>query len=77
MTEHTYINNLHPKVRYMGKTLYGKYVDDVINIRVYLTVCFVLYLWVPSSYHFQAIFFTKFHVEAKGKVKTFFLNKLV
>ena len=38
-TEHTHINNPHTEGRYMGKTLYGKYLDAIDIIRLYLYLC--------------------------------------
>ena len=54
--EHTHINNLHTKVRCMGKNLYGKYLDTVRNIGLYLTVFVVHGVEVYTIYHFKANF---------------------
>ena len=65
--KYTHINNLHEKVKHMGKTLYGKYLDDVGNMGVNIPSCVLCEVWVSTSYHFQYILFSAFHVEVKGK----------
>ena len=39
----------------MGKNLYEKYLDAIINIEVNLTLCVVQKIWVSKSYNFQDI----------------------
>ena len=62
--------NLHAKGRCMGKTLYDKYLDDVINRGVYLPVFILHQIWIFISYPFQAVFFITFHMEVKGELRT-------
>ena len=68
--EHTHINSLHAKVKYMGKTLYGKYFEAECNIRLDLPVCVAREVCVSTSYLFQAILFTTFQTGATTKEKT-------
>ena len=40
----------------MGKTIYGKYLGGVGNIRVYLPICVAKEVWVSMSYPLQDTF---------------------
>ena len=59
----------------MVKTLYGKYLEPVCNIGVYLPVCVDNEVWVYTRDNFQAILFNTFHVKVKGKLRTKRSNK--
>ena len=54
----------------MVKTLYGKYIDDVVNIGVYIPIFVAHEVWVYISYPFQAIPFSTFHLYMKVKWTT-------
>ena len=56
--------------RYMGKTLYGKYLDADGNIGSNLTLCVVCKVSVSITYAFQAILFTTLQVDVNVKLRT-------
>ena len=68
-TEDKNINNLHTKYRYMGKTIYGKYLDNVVNIGVNLPSCVLREVWVSMSYIFSRYNFHYLPCGGKGKGK--------
>ena len=69
MEEYKNINKLQSEDRYMVKTIYEKYLEDLRNIGVNPLSSVAREFWISMSYPFQYNLLNIFHVEVKVKVR--------